>query len=131
MTTAVWRVLVADDDPTVGLLMSAALPKDEFVLSVVTDGLQALAVLQENDFDLVLLDVEMPGASGVEVCTALRRMDEGCVPVLFLTGRGDAQFFEEVRGLNADCICKPIDWGQLAASLRATLAVQSGKAGRA
>lgn len=129
MTTVVWRVLVADDDPTVGLLMSAALPKEEFALSVVTDGLQALAALQANDFDLLLLDVEMPGAGGLEVCAAARRINGGQVPVLFLTGRADAQFVEEMRALQADCICKPIDWGQLASCLRGRLTGQPGKAG--
>ena len=71
MSGGPWRVLFADDDPTAGLLMTAALGGDEFILTVVDNGRDALARLQASAFDIALLDVEMPGLSGFEVCSGI------------------------------------------------------------
>lgn len=116
-----WRVLVADDDPTVGLLMQAVLSPPEFALTLVSDGAAAWAEFNRSAFDLVLLDVEMPGMDGLAVCAAIRASAAPRVPVILITGRGDAGFVERVQALGADCMVKPVDWTSLASRLRRIL----------
>lgn len=108
------RVLVADDDPTVALLMRVALPAPGFATTVVDSGDAALEVFAQQPFDMVLLDVEMPGCDGFEVCQEIRRRSSRTVPVLLVTGRDDAGFHARADELAADHIAKPVDWGKLA-----------------
>ena len=116
------RVLVADDDPTVALLMRVALPAPAFSTCVVASGDEALALFAEQPFDLVLLDVEMPGRDGFEVCGEIRRRQGSAIPVVLVTGRNDSEFLSRASELAADYIAKPVDWGNLAGRLQALLA---------
>ena len=108
------RILVADDDPTVALLMQVALPAPDFATTVVASGDAALEIFGQQPFDLVLLDVEMPGRDGFEVCREIRRRSGRLVPVLLVTGRNDPEFHARADELAADHIAKPVDWGSLA-----------------
>ena len=108
------RILVADDDPTVALLMQVALPAPDFATTVVASGDAALEIFGQQPFDLVLLDVEMPGRDGFEVCREIRRRSGRSVPVLLVTGRNDPEFHARADELAADPIAKPVDWGSLA-----------------
>lgn len=115
------RVLVADDDPTVRLLMQAALAAPEFVVTAVEDGLAAMTEFRRGSFDLVLLDVEMHGMDGFEVCAAIRATHGRALPVMMVTGHDDPAFMEKCRAMAADHIAKPVDWQTLAQHLRARL----------
>jgi CheY-like chemotaxis protein len=64
------RVLVADDEPTARLLMSAALKKAGFEVCLAADGNEALRQFLDDPCDIVMLDVEMPGLNGYQVCAA-------------------------------------------------------------
>lgn len=121
MSKKPWRVLVADDDPTAGLLARAALAGGDFVPTLVDNGNDALAEFQSQPFDLVLLDVEMPGLDGFEVCEAIRRSYGPAVPVVLVTGLGDPAFLERARQLSADYIAKPVNWQALPGMLRKLL----------
>lgn len=121
MSRAPWRVLVADDDPTAALLMRAALAADDFLPSVVERGDLALAAFASAPFDIVLLDVEMPGLDGFEVCAAIRRSHGAGFPVVLVSGRGDPAFFEQAQALSAAVIAKPVNWSSLAEQLRTLL----------
>lgn len=121
MSRGPWRVLVADDDPTVALLTRAALPAGEFLPTVVDNGDDAWLALQGQPFDLALLDVEMPGLDGLAVAAAIRRMPGGDFPVVLVTGRHDPALIEQARELSADCIAKPVDWAALPGLLRGRL----------
>lgn len=121
MSRAPWRVLVADDDPTAALLMRAALAADDFLPSVVERGDLALAAFAGAPFDIVLLDVEMPGLDGFEVCAAIRRSHGAGFPVVLVSGRGDPAFFEQAQALSAAVIVKPVNWSSLAEQLRTLL----------
>ncbi|MDP2880308.1 MAG: response regulator [Azonexus sp.] len=122
MSTLPWRVLAAEDDPTAGLLMQAVLGGGDFVLTLVDNGNDALAEFQRASFDIALLDVEMPGRDGFEVCSAIRRTHGAGFPVVLVTGRNDPLFLEKARQLSAAYIAKPIDWTSLAGQLRSLLA---------
>lgn len=116
-----WRVLVADDDPTVALLVRAALPAGEFVTVVADNGDAAWQAWQDEAFDIALLDVEMPGRDGLAVAAAIRQV-AGDFPVILVSGRQDADFMAQLVGLAAGHLAKPVDWAALPGVLRARLA---------
>ena len=68
------RILIADDDATMRLLMRESLGDSPYIIEEVDNGLDAIESVRKNEPDMVLLDVRMPGLSGFEVCTAIRKM---------------------------------------------------------
>ncbi|MBS1140125.1 MAG: Response regulator receiver [Proteobacteria bacterium] len=121
MSRMPWRVLVADDDPTVALLSRAALAGGDFIPTVVDNGNDALTEFRQQAFDIALLDVEMPGLDGFEVCAAIRQSHGAGFPVVLVTGRSDPAFIERTQVLAADYIAKPVNWASLAGLLRTLL----------
>lgn len=101
------RVLVVDDEEHLALGIAENLELEGYETAVAHDGLRALAVLREAAWDLVVLDVMMPGRDGLSVCRELRSEGNN-VPILFLTARGELE--DRVRGLEAggdDYLPKP------------------------
>ena len=126
MSNRPWRILVADDDPTAALLFPAALAGGEFELTLVDNGLDALAAFRRQAFDMALLDVEMPGLDGMAVCAAIRQSHGDAFPVLLVTGRHDAEFLARAQSLAAGHLGKPVAWAALADMLRSRLARPPG-----
>ena len=126
MSNRPWRILVADDDPTAVLLFPAALAGGEFELTLVDNGLDALAAFRRQAFDMALLDVEMPGLDGMAVCAAIRQSHGDAFPVLLVTGRHDAEFLARAQSLAAGHLGKPVAWAALAGMLRSRLARSPG-----
>lgn len=126
MSNRPWRILVADDDPTAALLFPAALAGGEFELTLVDNGLDALAAFRRQAFDMALLDVEMPGLDGLAVCAAIRQSHGDAFPVLLVTGRHDAEFLARAQSLAAGHLGKPVAWAALAGMLRSRLARPPG-----
>ncbi|MEO5660474.1 MAG: response regulator [Polaromonas sp.] len=105
------KILVVDDDPTARLLMRAALQKSGFDVRLAVDGADALQQFSGEPFDLVMLDVDMPGMSGIVVCSALRAQVGEHLPLLMVTGMDDVQSVEAAYKAGAtDFIAKPINW---------------------
>ena len=88
MTTAIKTILVVDDDLTAIALMRAALQKAGFAVSTALDGMDGLRQFRAKPSDIVLLDVDMPGMSGYEVCAALRLEAGPLLPIVMVTGFG-------------------------------------------
>jgi two-component system, OmpR family, response regulator ResD len=86
-TSAGARVLVVDDDPTVSDVVRRYLERAGFVVDKAADGPTALALAAERAPDLVVLDLMLPGMSGMDVCRRLRRMSD--VPIVMLTALGE------------------------------------------
>lgn len=126
MSNRPWRILVADDDPTAALLFPAALAGGKFELTLVDNGLDALAAFRRQAFDMALLDVEMPGLDGMAVCAAIRQSHGDAFPVLLVTGRHDAEFLARAQTLAAGHLGKPVAWAALAGMLRSRLARPPG-----
>jgi DNA-binding response OmpR family regulator len=85
--------------------------------------LAALAAWEASpDFDVQLLDVEMPGLDGLSLAAELRRRHGTAVPIVLLTGREDDDFLARCHALSAIHFAKPVNWGELVARLRALLA---------
>ena len=115
------RVLVVEDSMRMAQLMREGLLEEDYLVDVATDGLDGLRMAAGGDYDLVLLDINLPGIDGFEfmkrLCTA--RSD---VPVMMVTARDDVQ--NRVDGLDSgadDYLVKPFSFEELLARMRALL----------
>ncbi len=107
------RVLVVDDESQMVSIVVFALETQGFVASSARNAEQAWRMFQEEAFDLVVLDVMLPGASGVQLCERIRGVSD--TPVVLLTARGDEQ--DRLKGLLAgadDYVTKPFSPRELA-----------------
>ena len=114
------RILVVEDEAALADAVGYALRGDGHEVEVVTDGESALAAATGRPFDLLVLDLMLPGVSGIEVCRRLR--NESAIPILMLTAR-DAEV-DRVLGLEAgadDYVTKPFSMSELLARVRAIL----------
>ena len=115
------RILVVEDDKKVASFLAQGLREDGYAVDIVGDGVEAALVAQASTYDLVLLDVMLPGRSGLEVLYSLR-LAGNPVPILLLTARDATQ--DVVRGLDAgadDYLTKPFSYDELLARVRALL----------
>ena len=114
-------ILVVDDDAGLRRALRRVLVSQGFEVEVATGGDEALSRLREHTFDLVVLDVMMPGSDGIEVCERLRALGDR-LPVLMLTARDAVR--DRVTGLDAgadDYLLKPFANEELVARVRALL----------
>jgi two-component system KDP operon response regulator KdpE len=114
------RILVVDDEPQLRRALRATLSALGFIVSDAESGEAALDILRASTFDLILLDVNMPGINGLETCRAIRsRSDAG---IVMLTVRDRAADKIEALDSGADgYVTKPFDVNELLARIRATL----------
>jgi two-component system phosphate regulon response regulator PhoB len=117
------RVLIVEDETALVELLRYNLEQTGFLVSVAYDGEEALASVQEDPPDLILLDWMLPLMSGIEVCRQLRRqIATANLPIIMLTARGEEG--DRVRGLDAgadDYVAKPFSPTELIARIRAVL----------
>jgi DNA-binding response OmpR family regulator len=115
--------LLIDDDARLGALVTEYLGRHEIDVTVAGDGERGLSVLRKGRFDVVLLDVMLPGADGFEVCRRLRAAPElAALPVIMLTARGDD--VDKIVGLELgadDYLAKPFNPRELLARIHAVL----------
>ncbi len=114
------RALVVDDDSALAEMLGIVLRADGFEPSFVLDGSRALQVFHDTKPDIVLLDLMLPGFSGLDVCRALRA--ESGVPIIMLTAKTDT--VDVVLGLESgadDYVVKPFKPKELVARMRARL----------
>jgi two-component system OmpR family response regulator len=115
------RVLVAEDQTRMASLLKRGLEEEGYAVDVSGDGLEAVWMATENDYDVIVLDVMLPGIDGFEVCRRLRA-EERWAPVLMLTARDQVE--DRIRGLDAgsdDYLTKPFSFAELVARLRALI----------
>ncbi|ANB03410.1 bifunctional diguanylate cyclase/phosphodiesterase [Ectothiorhodospira sp. BSL-9] len=105
------RILLADDDVTALMLMTAALEAADFMAIRAEDGEQTLACFAQTPCDMVLLDVDMPGMDGFETCRRLRHLAGDELPIVMVTGMDDVDSIARAFEAGAtDFISKPIHW---------------------
>jgi two-component system, OmpR family, response regulator len=112
-------VLVVEDDVRMAAAIRRGLRFDGLVVDIAVDGEQALRTVSAADYDVIVLDVVMPGLDGFETCRRMRA-DGVWVPVLMLTARDAVE--DRVRGLDGgadDYLTKPFSLAELTARLRA------------
>jgi two-component system, OmpR family, response regulator RegX3 len=114
------RILVVDDEPAIVDAVAYALRASGFDVETSADGESALDAARATPYDVLVLDVRLPGLSGIEICRRLR--DESDVPILILTAM-DAEV-DRVLGLEAgadDYVTKPFSVAELVSRVRAIL----------
>ena len=118
------RVVVVDDDPDLGSAIREALAGEDMRVEAPGDGQAALPLLLKDSPDLVILDVNMPGMSGWELCAILKRQSgTRSVPILFLTGRQEVK--DRITAMQfggSDYLAKPFSIGDLRRKVKALLA---------
>lgn len=114
-------ILIAEDDSNIRMGLVDLFESEGFGVVAAEDGFQALKLFSADSFDLVLLDVMMPGKSGYDVCREIRKSDEA-VPVIMLTAKGEE--IDKVVGLQLgadDYVTKPFGIHELLARVEAVL----------
>ena len=114
------KILIVDDDANIAELISLYLTKECYDTRMVQDGEEALAVYEQYQPNLILLDLMLPGIDGYQVCREIRAKSN--LPIIMLSAKGE--IFDKVLGLELgadDYIMKPFDSKQLVARVKAVL----------
>ncbi len=122
------RVLVVEDDPAISAFLVRGLREERHLVDLAEDGPSAVAAAADVGYDAIVLDVQLPGMDGFEVCRRVRA-DGRTMPVLMLTARDAVA--DRVRGLDAgadDYLVKPFAFDELLARLRALSRRPAGRA---
>ena len=113
------RILLIEDEATLSLLLRERFEKEGYSVTTCKDGERGLAQAIAGGFDLLVLDIKLPGKNGFEVCRELRRHCSN-VPILMLTARGEVK--DRVKGLKLgadDYLTKPFEVSELLARIEA------------
>lgn len=124
-----FKIGLAEDDLKIAGLIKTGLEEQGYLVTIESDGEQALKTFKDQDFHLVILDIMMPGLNGIAVCKALRHADKN-LPILMLTALGTID--DKVTGLNSgadDYLVKPFHFKELLARIEALLRRQHGVIG--
>lgn len=120
------RILVVEDEVKIARLISKALKAEGFAVDNAYDGKEGEELALVNQYDLIILDIMMPGQDGWQVCEALRK-ENLKVPILMLTALDEIS--DKVKGLNLgadDYLAKPFHFEELIARIRALIRRNSG-----
>jgi DNA-binding response OmpR family regulator len=115
------KILMVEDDKDLAMIVHDWLKSEFYALDLAADGRTGYEYLRQGDYDLIILDWDLPGMPGVEICRKFRS-GGGSAPILMLTGKGKVE--EKEEGLDAgadDYLCKPFSMRELSARLRALL----------
>ena len=113
-------ILIVEDDADISMIEEAYLESAGYRTRIIEDGTLVNAAIQEEQFDLILLDLMLPGKSGYEICREIR--DKTDIPILMVTARTES--VDKIRGLGLgadDYIAKPFDPAELVARVNANL----------
>lgn len=119
------RILIADDDPYARDLIGIGLQSTDFRLISCADGDEARAEIEHSLPALAILDIQMPGPSGIDLCRMLKAQKESFVPVILLTAQSEVR--DKIHGLNCgadDYVTKPFIPSELEARVRALLRIK-------
>lgn len=120
------KILVVDDNANICDLLRMYLEKEDFSVSIVNNGLDAVKFFGEENPDLVLLDIMLPGLDGWQVCREIRKTSDK--PIIMLTAKDET--FDKVLGLELgadDYVTKPFDAKEVVARVKAVLRRSGGK----
>lgn len=113
-------ILIVEDDADISMIEEAYLESAGYRTRIIEDGTLVNAAIQEEQFDLILLDLMLPGKSGYDICREIR--DKTDIPILMVTARTES--VDKIRGLGMgadDYIAKPFDPAELVARVNANL----------
>ncbi len=120
-------ILIVDDNPQNLQVLGKMLTDESFNLEFAIDGKSALNWISIKSFDIILLDIMMPGMNGIEVCKKIRKMDNGKnIPIIFLSADSDKETI--LAGFEAggqDYVTKPFDYSELLARVKTHLMLKN------
>src|SRR5512135_1486966 len=114
------RILAVDDNPQIQKLVTVNLEARGYIVQTASTGEEAIDLFKATQFDLVLLDLILPGMSGIDVCIWIRQQSE--IPIIVLSAHGEEDL--KIRALDAgadDYVTKPFSQGEMMARVRAVL----------
>lgn len=114
------RILLVDDEKKITTVLKAYLQQEGFQVTTALNGIIALTLFKENTYDLIILDVMLPGMSGIEICREIRKTSS--VPIIMLTAKVEED--DRIQGLSIgadDYIIKPFSPREVVARIRAVL----------
>lgn len=115
-----YKILVVEDEEATRSLIQLFLENRKFIVFSAANGQEAMEVVQEQELDLILLDIEMPGLDGFEVCEKIR--EQLNIPIIFISSRRDVMGKVKSFELGGDdYLTKPFDFAELEARIRASL----------
>ena len=122
------RILIVDDNPKNIQVLGNVLTENNFEVEYVLSGEDALELLESEDFDLILMDVMMPGMDGFEACKRIKQMKGGDIPLIFLTAINEKESITkgfEVGGV--DYLSKPFNTAELLARISTHIALRKSR----
>lgn len=114
------RILVVEDEHKIANSIKKGLEQESYAVDVAYDGTEGFNLAAVEDYDIIVLDLMLPGIDGIEICKKLREEEHIHTPILMLTARG--QLKDKVEGLNAgadDYLVKPFAFAELLARIKA------------
>ncbi|OQB53376.1 MAG: Transcriptional regulatory protein YycF [Firmicutes bacterium ADurb.Bin146] len=114
------KIMIVDDDENICELLTLYLEKEGYTIVCANDGIEALELYKEENPDLIILDIMLPGLDGKEVCKQIKRKDD--VPILMLSAK--AETFDKVLCLELgadDYVVKPFEAKELVARVKAII----------
>lgn len=118
----VQKILIVEDDPLIAELERDYLEVSSYEVEIAADGFAGMRLCREKDYDLVLLDVMLPGVSGFEICRDIRKTKD--IPVIMVTAKKED--IDKIRGLGLgadDYVVKPFSPAELVARVRAHIGI--------
>lgn len=115
-----YKILIVEDDPEIAMLEKDYLKINGFACDIIADGAEAVPAILSENYDLVLLDLMLPGTDGYDICRQVRELVD--IPILMVTARTES--FDKIRGLGLgadDYIAKPFDPVELVARVKANI----------
>ena len=115
------RVIVIEDEHKIANSIKKGLEQESFAVDVAFTGIDGFGLITTEDYDLIILDLLLPGMSGIDICKKLREL-QNHTPILMLTAKG--QIEDKVSGLNAgadDYLTKPFAFEELLARIKALI----------
>lgn len=114
------RILVVEDEHKIANSIKKGLEQESFAVDVAYDGLDGFDLASTEGYDVIVLDLMLPGLNGIDFCKKLRNEENVHTPILILTAKGDVS--DKVEGLNSgadDYLAKPFSFTELLARIRA------------
>jgi len=114
------KILIVEDDTKMARFIELQLVHQQYMVEIANDGRTAINMVKENSYDLIILDIMLPGIDGIEVCKRVRTFSD--IPIIMLTAKDDIT--DKIEGLDVgadDYLTKPFIFEELAARIRSNL----------
>lgn len=120
------KILVIDDDRLVLKSLKRLLENEGYIICCAENGQQAIDLIDQTELDLIISDIRMPGANGIETAHDIRGMfkkkNKEIIPIIFITGYSDENSYNEAQKIGAsDFIYKPFDKDKFLQSIKTVL----------